>query len=186
MKALVAKHKQKIRPDLYHCVVATTLPWRTNAAVNEVRLIHGTKPEHVCKILHGGMNERYSTSAAFGHGTYFADDAGKSDQYVMPDQSYNQRDPLHGLLGYHNDFPGTVYYCFVTRVMLGCSKRYNRGGVFATGRESELEAIPESDPATPFHSLVVRKEVSGFRYDEYVIFHSDLTYPEYLLAYERV
>mmetsp|Transcript_17787 Transcript_17787/g.27488 ORF Transcript_17787/g.27488 Transcript_17787/m.27488 type:complete len:124 (-) Transcript_17787:938-1309(-) len=108
MKALVAKHKQKIRPDLYHCVVATTLPWRTNAAVNEVRLIHGTKPEHVCKILHGGMNERYSTSAAFGHGTYFADDAGKSDQYVMPDQSYNQRDPLHGLLGYHNDFPGTV------------------------------------------------------------------------------
>ena len=42
--------------------------------------------------------------------------------------------------------------------------------------------MPNTEPPTPYHSLMA----SGvYRYTEYVVFHSDLTYPEYLLAFQR-
>ena len=36
---------------------------------------------------------------------------------------------------------------------------------------------------TPYHSWMASGV--GYRYTEYVVFHSDLTYPEYLLAFQR-
>ena len=44
----------------------------------------------------------------------------------------------------------------------------------------QLENIPNTE--TPYHSLVA---AGIYRYNEYVIFHSDQTYPEYVLAYQR-
>ena len=45
---------------------------------------------------------------------------------------------------------------------------------------AQLENIPNTE--TPYHSLVA---AGIYRYNEYVIFHSDQTYPEYVLAYQR-
>jgi hypothetical protein len=47
----------------------------------------------------------------------------------------------------------------------------------------QLCSIPDTQPPVPHHSLAA----SGtYRYSEYVVFHSDQTYPEYLLAFQRV
>lgn len=62
--------------------------------LNEVYLTHGTKPETVLKILNNGMNERFS-GGIFGHGTYFAEDVAKNDQYVTADTRFDGNSPLH-------------------------------------------------------------------------------------------
>jgi len=54
-------------------------------AANEVYLLHGTRPETVHAICSHGMNERYS-GGLFGCGTYFAEVADKTNQYVVADR----------------------------------------------------------------------------------------------------
>merc|ERR1719401_174496 len=71
----------------------------------EVRLFHGTKPNTVLAMLQDGLNERFS-NGCFGYGTYFAEDAGKSDQYVTRDEVGSS-----ALLSLHN----TLYRDMGTR-----------------------------------------------------------------------
>jgi outer membrane protein assembly factor BamB len=55
--------------------------------VNEQLLLHGTSPDVLFSLLSNGLNERFSGTNAgtkFGDGIYFAEDVGKSDQYVSP------------------------------------------------------------------------------------------------------
>jgi hypothetical protein len=81
--------KARIRSELY--ISSTGLAWRMEEGCNEVRLLHGTKPDQVMSILQNGMNERFAGPCAgtrFGHGSYFADDAGKIDQYVGEKKSF--------------------------------------------------------------------------------------------------
>lgn len=47
----------------------------------------------------------------------------------------------------------------------------------------QLCSIPNTQPPAPYHSLAA---LGIYRYNEYVVFHSDQTYPEYLLAFQRV
>ena len=60
--------KARIRRELY--AASQALPWELDKSVNEVRLLHGTRPELVLSILHNGMNERFAGSSA---GTAFGD-----------------------------------------------------------------------------------------------------------------
>jgi len=89
-----------------------------------------------------------------------------------------------------------VYYLFVCRVVLGIFIRTQSGDkdakdldegikVFATQKRRELAAIPGIIPPTHFHSLLVELGVNILRYREFIQFHSQRVYPEYLLAYQR-
>jgi hypothetical protein len=152
---------------------------------NEVRLLHGTKPDGVKSILQNGMNERYAGASAgtmFGDGSYFADDAGKIDQYVVEDKKYDGTSSLHQrLYSTSNSHPGNVFYALVFRVILGHSVHYADKGkeCFTQIRKKnvleantrELCSIPGTDPPTPYHSLVAEGSKVSLRYNEYVVFH---------------
>ena len=70
------------------------------SAPYKVVLLHGTKPDSLLSIISGGPNERFS-GGLFGNGTYFAEDAGKNDQYVHVDAQYSAGNELHKRLYAH-------------------------------------------------------------------------------------
>jgi hypothetical protein len=178
--------KVRIRKELYGS--ASKLPGDLETGCNEVRLLHGTKPDLVWRIVQQGLNERFAGASAgtrFGDGSYFSDDAGKIDQYAVKDEQYDAALPLHQRLYSDSSsrHPGSVFYAFVFRVTLGHSVQFDKrmDKCFnANSKRRELENIPNTE--TPYHSLVA---AGIYRYNEYVIFHSDQTYPEYVLAYQR-
>jgi hypothetical protein len=158
--------------------------------VNELYLTHGTKPDVVQSVISGGLNERYS-GGIFGHGTYFAEDLGKNDQYVTEDAKFGDHAELHKELYNRVRHPGKVYYVFLCRVAFGnyCTTRDARtddtGASIWSSNQRELAYIPGVAPKEPFHGLL--GEVGGAiqRYREFITFHGDRIYPEYLLAYHR-
>ncbi len=55
-------------------------PSKLNSDINEVYLMHGTKPGIIINILNQGMNERFcGLGGLFGGGLYFAEDVAKND-----------------------------------------------------------------------------------------------------------
>ena len=176
---LGGKSKAIIRPELH--ASSKKLPWTTDEVCNEVRLLHGTSPEVVLSILQHGMNERFAGASAgtkFGNGTYFADDAGKIDQYCQEDNQYDNTGALSSLHKriYKNsqDHPGQVFYALVFRVSLGYSVHYadDEEECFnPNANRRELCNIPNTDPPTPYHSLVAEGERVKLRFNEYVVFH---------------
>ena len=54
-------------------------------------------------------------------GTDLAEDVGKTDQYSVPDQSFDPNNLLHRQMLYRRSekHPGTVFYVLVCRTMLG-------------------------------------------------------------------
>ena len=52
----------------------------------------------------------------------------------------------------------------------------------------ELGTIPGVTPATLFHGLIVEdhKPPTNLRFREFLVFHGEYAYPEYMLAYRRV
>ena len=150
----------------------------------------------VWPIVKLGMNERFAGASAgtrFGAGSYFSDDAGKADQYVTGDEMYNAAKVLHQrLYSDSSGHPGNIFYVFVVRVTLGHSVKHAEKGdqcfnpISKIGNTwRELANIPNHD--RPYNSLFAAAGAGNtrYRYNEYVIFHSDQTYPEYLLAYHR-
>ena len=86
----------------------------------------------------------------------------------------------------------------VCRVTLGCSlgartvldlikcARNRDPSVFnSRSGQRELVDVPSSSPAVPFHSLLAAPPQTGLRFAEYIVFHGEQTYPEYLVAYHR-
>mmetsp|Transcript_33632 Transcript_33632/g.76888 ORF Transcript_33632/g.76888 Transcript_33632/m.76888 type:complete len:141 (+) Transcript_33632:116-538(+) len=133
-----------------------------------------------------------SAGARFGNGVYFGDNSGKMDQYCDIDKEYSKGNLLHQMI-YPEDgncrHPGDVFYALVCRVTLGCSRVYKGSGDFhpSARHTNELCDVPGVEPPLPHHSLIARKATTNVKdpFDEYIIFHSDLTYPEYLVAYQR-
>jgi hypothetical protein len=101
--------------------------------------------------------------------------------------------------------PGDVHYVFVSRVALGHFCRTQDGETLLdaprqrswftpagrrpsiwSSQKRELAAIPTSSPPEHYHGLVA--ELGGVvkRHREFITFHGDRTYPEYLIAYQRV
>ena len=49
----------------------------------------------------------------------------------------------------------------------------------------ELAAVPNVTPPVHYHALLADVLSAGARYREVIVFHSELIYPEYVLAYQR-
>jgi hypothetical protein len=86
--------------------------------------------------------------------------------------------------------PGSVndlFYVFVVRALCGyVAYSYDEKDTrnFHGADKRELCEVPGSK--VRFHSLIFDGSSKGFRYREFVSFHSDRTHIEYLLAYRRV
>lgn len=174
--------------------------------VGETLLLHGTRSEHLLSIIKHGFNERVAKRGYFGYGTYFADDAGKADQYVdhIGDPGFDSNSSLHNELYYKLNqwHPRHVHYILLCRVALGHHARSHDGEInldtggpvwLTTGKREqrrELANIPGVEPPCRHHSLIM--EPGGppakrgvARYREFIVTHSDQVYPEYLLAIHR-
>ncbi|CAJ1365238.1 unnamed protein product [Effrenium voratum] len=159
------------------------------AEVNEVFLLHGTKPETVKHILNDGLNERFS-GGLFGSGSYLAEDPEKSDQYATVDRDGKM---LPTDLSTECRSIGDVFYIFVCRTLLGWFVQTKDGethlqsglSIWSTRDKRELSYIPGVEPQMTFQSLQV--EIGGrvHRNREYILTHSERIYPEYLIAYSR-
>ena len=91
-----AKRLETARPENYRAQTSVSCSHLedlyggvpTDAEVHETVLMHGTKAEILPSICALGFNEKYSGAnvgkSKFGEGSYFAEDVGKSDQYVSP------------------------------------------------------------------------------------------------------
>lgn len=174
--------------------MAEELPASLDASINEVYLTHGTKPESILAILSGGLNERFS-GGLFGHGTYLAEDVAKNDQYCTYDDAHGAHPELHKLLFDDHGLahPGRVLYVFVCRVILGHFVRTRDGQTDLdvakrsvwSSQSRELAVIPGSSPPLLHHSLLVETGGKVARFREFISFHGDRIYPEYLVAYQR-
>ena len=183
--------------------VASSLPGlagQLRANVNEAFLMHGTGADAVLDIISDCFNERLS-SGLFGQGTYLAEDAGKCDQYTKMDLAGGASDLHKRLYSPSVPHPGKVFYIFVCRVAQGyyMRTRQTHGDekkpfksadtdqpIFPKWNDrrelSPVLGIPA--PHIPHHSLLA-DVLHIFRYREFVVFHGDYIYPEYLLAYQR-
>jgi len=190
------------------------LPAKLEAGINEVYLSHGSKPQAVLSILNEGLNERFS-SGLFGDGTYLAEDVAKNDQYCTYDvcqgaSSESFQGPwkprcacvdgasleLHRIVfdGTGTTHPGQLLYVFFCRVILGCPIRTQDGhtnmdsphdSIWAS-EERELAPIVGSSPPVTHHSLIAETGGRISRFREFVVYHGDRIYPEYLVAYQRL
>jgi serine/threonine protein kinase len=179
--------------------VADALPGDLRVDVNEAFLMHGTNAGVLINILSAGMNERFAgtaAGAAYGEGSYLAEDAGKNDQYTKVDPQYDGSSELHKRLYAHGArHQGKVFYILVCRVALGHQVRTQQNGQGAKSTDNgrpvfpisfrELSTVHGISPPVHHHSLLADVMDSGARYREYIVFHSEYIYPEYLLAYQR-
>ena len=179
--------------------VASSLPGQMRANVNEVFLMHGTVPHVVLQIISKGMNERFAGAAAgtmFGQGSYLAEDAGKCDQYTMMDLQHDGASDLHKrLYSPSAPHPGKVFYILVCRVARGYHvrtetnsrpfKSADTGQPIFPVNERELSPVKGISAPNILHHSLLADVIHIMRYREFLVFHSDYIYPEYLLAYQR-
>jgi len=178
------------RLDVDTDTASRELPGGADPEINEKRLLHGTKAELILSLVRNGFNERYAGSSAgtaFGDGSYFAEDAAKSDQYVTPHRQGECAELIRKL--YSRELPhpgGEVFYLFVCKVVMGFWLRMQNSSqqshVFHPQTRRELKAIDGISPPTPHHSVHV---CLPHHFQEFVVFHGDQVYAEYLLAFKR-
>ena len=58
------------------------------------------------------------------------------------------------------------------------------GSVFASGQR-ELAAVPGVPVGVLYHSLLAETGVTIQRYREFIVFHGEYLYPEYVIAFQR-
>lgn len=195
-----------IRPSLR--ASSAKLPGDLLEGVNEVRVLHGTKPCNVYPIVVDGFNERYSGGplSYFGQTLYYAEDAGKCDQYCTVDckdgagqtMDAEVANTLHELLyAANNQHQEDVFYIFVCLHVMGKSVRTKSKApdapnldhpdnfVWANQQRREFACIPGMKPAVHYHSLIAEVGEDILRYREIVQSRAERVYPEYLIAYRR-
>merc|ERR1712008_496853 len=126
-----------------------------------------------------GCNERFS-GGMFGHGTYFAEDVAKNDQYVTEDAHYDSNNDLHKILYKDVRHPKKVFYVLFCRVLLGYpvitkddQKRVDSRESIWASPQRELATIPGASRDVNHHSLIA--ETGGIinRFREFILFHGD-------------
>jgi len=191
-KAGLRLHPVKLRAAYEE--LAQQMPAQLDSEINEVYLSHGTKPETIVALMSEGLNERFS-GGLFGHGTYLAEDVAKNDNYVTYDEHYGAHKELHNMLfdKFGLKHPGKLLYVFFCRTALGCAVRTKDGMTDMDGRgrsvwsceQKELATIAGSNPPILHHSLLAETGERIKRYREFILFHGNRLYPEYLVAYQR-
>jgi len=164
-----------------------------DASTNEVFLLHGTRPENLFSILFEGHDLQRAgkgSGSRFGEGIYFAEHAGKIDQYSTVDSKYDCSDdgplaPLHRELytaGFRH--PENVCYALVCRVVLGSPEETNNGTTSLSG--DHLFTLTQRNvlAASSSHSLIT--DLPGDKFSEFVIFDERAVFVEYLVAYKRI
>lgn len=67
------------------------------------------------------------------------------------------------------------------------ARRLDGGAVFASAANTrELATVEGVAPPMHYHSLIIETGGRIARFREFVLFHSEYVYPEYLLAYQRL
>jgi hypothetical protein len=168
-----------------------------DSSLNEVFLLHGTKPEALHAVLANGPSEKFS-DGLFGQGAYFAENPCKNDQYVSKDATYHGNDMasdlhlLHKALYRKVKHPGDVYYIILCRVVMGRYVRTQQppvdmdaGGSIWASLERELAQIPSTNPPIHYHALVAELGAKIMRHREFLQYHHARIYPAYLIAYHR-
>lgn len=150
--------------------VSAHLPGRLDSRAGEVRLLHGTNPNHVLPSLRRGLTNRAAVrGCAFGSGIYLSEDPEKCDQYTAPvgDDAF-MRDFRSLEPGQQRDLAGR--------------------DVFRSQKRIDLAQISGTRAANPvhYHSLIVEKGKALRRFREFISFHEQRVYVEYVLAYQRV
>eukprot|EP01062_Namystynia_karyoxenos_P015138 TRINITY_DN15499_c0_g1_i1.p1 TRINITY_DN15499_c0_g1~~TRINITY_DN15499_c0_g1_i1.p1 ORF type:complete len:1592 (+),score=390.03 TRINITY_DN15499_c0_g1_i1:94-4776(+) len=171
-------------------------PLQHTGGMNELRLFHGLRPEALLNMLLDGLNERFAglNGTLFGGGTYYAEDAGKCDQYVLGHEFQEKpewQDIERRLYRDGVSHPGgRVYYVLVCRVICGAyavtkdsETQVDTGKpVFATAAKRELAFTASGGH---YCSLLAELGQKILRYREFIVFRGQRVYPEYLLAYHR-
>ncbi|XP_059475482.1 structural maintenance of chromosomes protein 5-like [Neocloeon triangulifer] len=132
--------------------------------VNEKYLFHGTSNENALNIVKNGFLVG-KKPGMFGKGIYFANISSKSNQYSLnglePCEKHNER---------------MCQEC-IRSLILG---RVTLGKMFAATKASP-HAPPEG-----FDSLYGTPLKNFLRYPEYVVYHKDQVYPEFLIHYKAI
>jgi hypothetical protein len=143
--------------------------------INEYFLLHGTKVNTRDTIVKQGLDSRLSNSVYFGNGIYFAESSTKSDQYA---DSAQQRTAI-----------GQPLYMFVCRVTLGNPYVARKPKAFR--RPPCTQAGCNSDTCTTHHEMhdsvlgTHRPDGTPLLFREFILYHPDQSYPEYLVEYVR-
>lgn len=181
--------------------VSAHLPGRLDSRAGEVRLLHGTNPNHVLPSLRRGLTNRAAVrGCAFGSGIYLSEDPEKCDQYTAPvgDDAFMRDFRSHLPSSEDVDMRGYCF-CFVVRALCGHAMRIQGlepgqqrdlagRDVFRSQKRIDLAQISGTRAANPvhYHSLIVEKGKALRRFREFISFHEQRVYVEYVLAYQRV
>ena len=161
----------------------------------EAFLLHGTEPQHLHSILFEGLDPTIAANGLFGRGTYFAESAGKIDQYATVDHKFQSDGPLaelhEKLYGIATKHPGRVRYALVCRVALGQpavtkdgQTRLEDGAALFSDGEARAALAPLAGGVPP-QSLRAETGERIQRFREYVVSSPDQILVEYLVAYQR-
>ncbi|ESN94890.1 hypothetical protein HELRODRAFT_193757 [Helobdella robusta] len=135
--------------------------------LNEVYLFHGTKEEHVDKIMHAGIDCRFSsTRTLFGPGAYFAEN------------NKDARKPI-----------GAKMYMILSRVLLGsayvCTSPY---GFKKPPCNQPQCGNMDGCSLHQFHDSVIgthKDPKNKLVFKEYIVYDKNYSYPEFLIEYVR-
>jgi hypothetical protein len=168
-------------------------------AVNEVFLLHGTKPEVLLTILSNGLSDKFS-GGLFGEGIYLAETPTKNDQYTTIDD-YSSGSASKDVAALHQHLyrssaqPGGVYYLLLCKVVMGYYDRTkdgmssldHGGSLWAPGAQAkELSKIEDTVPPIHYHALIAETGRTIQRHREFLQYHHARVYPAYVLAYQRM
>lgn len=210
---------QCVRTDQAFKDVGAVLPGGPlDSKVSEKLLLHSTNPGATLFIAQNGFkvpNNRSekSSGSAYGNGVYFAEDAGKCDQYAAswrwkkpytrggqwPDAYEKAFAMMMNELLEHED-SDTLYYMLVSRVTLGCAAHVRGGHAHGENIRNlwTLEKAHSQDPRC-FHSAIVEHQATPgkmrpdfvdprfrtARFREFVVKDTRQTLPCYVVVYKR-
>ena len=147
--------------------------------LNEYFLFHGTNYDNVDQIIEHGLDPQrgHTTGAMFGHGTYFAENASKSDFYTTCDQCAAK--PCADGKCHH----ATGMRCMiVAQVLLG------RTCAVTDANRGRKRACDREDGKGPYDSHTALKRADGGCVDhmEYIIFKEQRALVRFVIFYKHL
>lgn len=135
---------------------------------NELLLFHGT--DNLTKILEQGFDFRLANDGMFGKGTYFAENSSKSNLYIAS--------------------KGKTKKMLICRVALGRPYVVAYAWKFLRPPKKDESLWIFWKEKNNFHSILGDskkfKPTSPLNYREFVIYHTDQAYPQYVVEYRII
>ena len=143
--------------------------------LNEYFLFHGTNHDNVDQIIQHGLDPQRggdATGARFGHGTYFAENASKSDMYTTCDQCTADEKCHH---------PTGIRCMIVAQVLLGRTRAVTEKD------RNRMRAHDREDGKGPYDSHTALKRADGGCVDhmEFIIFKEQRALVRFVIFYKH-